>query len=131
MVIDTNVYSALLRNSAAASEAIADADELKLPLPVLAELRFGFMKGLRQEDNESKLQHFLAQPRVSVLLPGVQTTGLYAELQLLCLRSGRVLSQNDLWIAAVAREADDVFATFDHDFEALRDVFEAKLIILE
>ena len=131
MIIDTNVYSALDKGSRPAVDAVAVATDLKLPLPVIAELRFGFAKGTRKTDNEKRLQRFLVQPRMSLLAPTMQTTSIYAELQLLCLNKGRSLSQNDLWIAALARESDDVLATFDQDFEALREVFGEKLLILE
>ncbi len=131
MIIDTNVYSALSRGAASAIELVAASKELRLPLPVIAELRFGFVNGSRQEENEERLQQFLAQSRVAVIYPTLRTTNFYAELELLCVRKGCALSQNDLWIAALAREADDTLATFDRDFETLSDIFGEKLVILD
>jgi predicted nucleic acid-binding protein len=131
MVLDTNAYSALARGVPAIAEVVNSARELKLPLPVIAELRYGFAKGDQAERNEQILQKFLAQSQISIIVPTLQTTNHYAELQLHCQRNGKALSQNDIWIAALAREADETLVTFDKDFAVLEDIFAKKLIILD
>ena len=88
-----------------------DSSELTLPLPVIAELRFGFTKGNKNEYNEQVLEKFLAQEQVSISMPTLKTTEYYADIQLFCLKRGRVLSHNDIWIAALAREADETLIT--------------------
>ncbi len=131
MLLDTNAYSALARGVPVIIDVVKDALELKLPLPVIAELRYGFMKGSQGEHNEQILQKFLAQPQVLIILPTLQTTEHYAALQLLCQQRGRALSQNDIWIAALARETNDTLITFDKDFAVLGEVLGNNLIILE
>ena len=131
MLLDTNTYSALARGIQTAIDAINSADELKLPLPVIAELRYGFAKGSQTERNEKQLQRFLSQPQVSVIVPSLKTTEYYADLQLLCQRKGKALSQNDIWIASLALETDDTLVTFDKDFSILLEAFGDKLLILE
>lgn len=129
MILDTNAYSALARGVPEVIELIKDKHELKLPLPVIAELRYGFAKGSQPERNEQMLQKFLAQPHISILLPSLKTTEHYAQIQLFCQRRGRALSHNDIWIAALAREANDSLVTFDQDFTTLTELFGDKLII--
>ncbi len=131
MILDTSAYSALVRGVPAIVNTVRDANELSLPLPVIAELRYGFMKGSRADYNEQMLQKFLAQPQIAIIMPTIETTVHYGELQLLCQQRGKALSHNDLWIAAMAQEADDVLVTFDRDFAVFGDVFGDKLIILE
>ncbi|MES2971019.1 MAG: PIN domain-containing protein [Patescibacteria group bacterium] len=131
MILDTNAYSALARGIPVIIELVSDVAELTLPLPVIAELRYGFAKGSQLERNEQSLQRFLAQPQISIILPTLKTSEHYAAIQLLCQQRGKVLSQNDIWIAALARETDDVLVTFDRDFKVLAEVFSDKLIILE
>jgi tRNA(fMet)-specific endonuclease VapC len=131
MLLDTNAYSALARGVPIVVDVVRDAEELSLPLPVIAELRYGFAKGPQPDLNERVLQKFLAQPQISIAVPTLYTTKLYAELQLLCQRRGRVLAQNNIWIAALAREADDLLVTFNKDFTVFADVFGEKLLILE
>jgi tRNA(fMet)-specific endonuclease VapC len=131
MLLDTNAYSALARGTPTVVEVINSAQELRLPLPVIAELRYGFAKGSQLEGNEQQLQRFLAQPQVSVAVPTLKTIEHYAELQLLCQQRGKALSQNDIWIAALARETDDTLVTFDKDFATFAEIFRDTLLILE
>ena len=42
MVLDTNVYSALAPGTQSAIDTISVAHKLQIPLPVIAELRYGF-----------------------------------------------------------------------------------------
>jgi tRNA(fMet)-specific endonuclease VapC len=130
VVLDTNAYSALALGNASIVALIGNHHELKLPLPVIGELRYGFAKGSRNEHNENILQRFLAQPRVFVLVPSLKTTEYYARLQLFCSQRGRALSQNDLWIAALAQEAGDLLVTFDQDFIILTEVLGDGLKLL-
>jgi len=131
MLLDTNAYSALARGMPAIVDAIGGASRVDLPLPVVAELRYGFAKGSQREHNEGVLQRFLAQPQISIVVPTLRTTEHYAELQLHCQRAGRALSQNDIWIAALARESNDTLVTYDQDFSVFAEIFGNKLLILE
>lgn len=130
MILDTNAYSALMRGWPSIVAAIADADELCLPLPVVAELRYGFSRGSQRERNESVLDDFLAQPQAVVLCPTLATTKIYATLHAHSTSQGKALSQNDIWIAALASEHSDAFATYDTDFEVFREHFKDKLLLL-
>jgi tRNA(fMet)-specific endonuclease VapC len=89
MLLDTNAYSALARGVQSLVDVISSSAELKLPLPVIAELRYGFVKGSQTERNEQILQEFLSQPQISVIMPSLKTTEIYAELQLDCGFSSR------------------------------------------
>lgn len=130
MLLDTNAYSALARGVQAIIEVVGPAHELKLPLPVIAELRYGFAKGSQHEHNERQLQRFLVQPQISIVMPTLKTTEHYAELQLFCQHRGKALSQNDIWIAALAYETHDTLVTFDKDFVALEEMLGSDLLIL-
>ena len=131
MLLDTNAYSALARGVQAVVEAVSSAHELNLPLPVIAELRYGFAKGSQREHNEQQLQRFLAQPQISIVMPTLKTTEHYAELQLICQQQGKALSQNDIWIAALAHETSGTLVTLDKDFAVLEKIFGSNLIILD
>ncbi len=130
MILDTNAYCALVQGLPSIVSAVSNAAGLSLPLPVIAELHYGFAKGSRTAQNEQILRQFLAQPQTTVLTPTIATTEHYASLQLLCQQQGKALSHNDLWIAALARQADATLVTYDADFQVFTDVFGDKLIIL-
>lgn len=131
MILDTNAYSALVRGERTITEVVSSAEELTLPLPVIAELRYGFMKGSQRERNSRMLERFIAQPQIHIIAPTIKTAEHYATLQLLCQQKGRALSHNDIWIAALARELEGTLVTFDKDFSVLVEVFGDKLIILD
>lgn len=130
IIIDTNVYSALLLGNTSAITAISGVNEIAIPLFCVAELRYGFINGSQATTNEEKLQKFLGRTGVSVIFPTTNTSKIYAEMQLVCKNRGRALSQNDLWIAAVAIEGGYTLLTFDNDFSVFSELFGNKLKIL-
>jgi tRNA(fMet)-specific endonuclease VapC len=88
--------------------------------PVLCELAVGIEHTARRDANWAALQVFLRQMRIwPVDLLTAQAYGqIYNELR----AKGRVLSQVDMMIAALARQMNLVVLTTDRDFEALPDV---------
>ncbi|TAK45667.1 MAG: type II toxin-antitoxin system VapC family toxin [Betaproteobacteria bacterium] len=104
IVIDTNVYSGFLRGNAVAEGALRLADEIHLPLIVLAELLAGFAAGSRSAANREQLARFMASPRVHLLTPDAKTADHYADVFAALKRQGAPIPTNDLWIAALARQ---------------------------
>ena len=87
MILDTNVYSALDKGTMSAVMALKGQAALGLPVNVIAELRFGFINGSKQAENESNLDKFLTQQAVSVLIPTIKTAETYATLAMYCRRA--------------------------------------------
>jgi len=130
MIIDTNIYSALDRAESTTLKMMANVPIAYLPIIVLGELQYGFMKGSREDENINRLKRFLSQDTVEILNINTETTRYYGELSLLCKQSGRALSNNDIWIAALAMENDLPLATFDKDFAVFKDILKSGLILL-
>jgi predicted nucleic acid-binding protein len=127
LYLDTSFYSALANANKVAVYALKGHHDIAIPLPVIAELRYGFVKGSQREKNESLLQRFLAQPNVTVMIPSMKTTAIYADLQLYCSNKAVVLSHNDLWIASLTKEGGGILMTCDKDFLALKEPLTEKL----
>ena len=119
LVIDTNVYSGLLRGDPRAVQALRVAHEIHLPLIVLAELLAGFAAGRRAEQNRDQLAQFMASPRVQVMKPDEKTARHYADTFIALRRRGMPIPTNDLWIAALARQHRLPLLTFDAHFAAV------------
>jgi tRNA(fMet)-specific endonuclease VapC len=130
MVIDTNIYSGLKQSTPSTLKLLVAEKRLAVPLPVIAELKFGFVNGTRSALNRATLDDFLAQTFVEVLFPTLQTCDLYAELRLHTKQLGKSLSNNDVWIAALAREDGDTLVTYDKDFSVFQELFGGKLKVL-
>jgi tRNA(fMet)-specific endonuclease VapC len=102
LALDTNAYSALqLGNRPVLKQLIDEAELLALPFIVDAELRAGFLKGLRGAENYAKLQKFQSLDRVIVLWPDKHTNELYAQVWAELAGKGRPIPTNDVWIAAL------------------------------
>jgi len=88
--------------------------------PVLCELAVGLQQTARRDDNWKALKVFLGQVRVWPLDADVARHygAVYHELR----GKGRVMSQTDMMVAALARHAKLTVLTTDRDFEALPDI---------
>ena len=117
IALDSNRYTDWCRGDARAAEVIQTADELWVPLIVLAELRAGFAHGSRRDANEKILTRFLGSSRVRVLSPDEQTTHFYADVYASLRKAGRPIPTHDLWIAALALQHDLVLFARDSDFD--------------
>src|SRR5687767_4960000 len=88
--------------------------------PVLCELEVGILQTPRPEENYQRLSQLLRQVRIWPLDAG--TTRLYGITYIELRQKGRVLSQVDMMLAALARQHNLVVFTTDHDFDALGDL---------
>jgi tRNA(fMet)-specific endonuclease VapC len=118
LAVDSNRYTDFCAGDEQAVQIIRSAEEIHMPLIVLAELRAGFASGNRRAANESLLTRFLNAARTRVVVPDEQTTHFYADLYLSLRKKGRPIPTNDLWIAALVLQHDLVLfdrdAHFDH-----------------
>lgn len=119
IAIDSNRYTDLCRGDPGVVAVVESADEIHMPLIVLAEQRAGFAHGRLREKNERVLTRFLNNPGVFVVSPDEQTTRVYADLYAFLRKKGRPIPTNDLWIAALVIQHDLVLFDRDTDFDAL------------
>ena len=107
------------------ADAVATVEscaEVIVPFAVLAELRGGFANGNRRAANDRILDAFLKKPFVSPIYADEETISVYAELFSELRRQGRVIPQNDLWIAAICVQHALVLYTRDKHFEYMARV---------
>jgi tRNA(fMet)-specific endonuclease VapC len=119
LALDTNTYRLVMEGEERAVQLIQTCELVLLPVPVIAELRFGFANGTRGQRNEATLTKFLDSPRVQALRCDEQTTLHYAQLKLQLKRHGTPIPINDVWIAALVLQHDATLFTRDTDFDRL------------
>jgi tRNA(fMet)-specific endonuclease VapC len=119
LALDTNAYRLVMEGEAEAVAWARTAERLLMPVPVLAELRYGFLNGTTGRENEARLARFLDRPRVDVLRCDEETAIRYAELKLQLKRQGTPIPINDVWIAALALQHQATLFTRDSDFERI------------
>jgi predicted nucleic acid-binding protein len=102
MIVDTNGLSAWWLNEPSFIPHIAHADRLCVPVPALAEFRFGILKSRFLEKMTGWLDDALTT--TTILVADETTTRHYAEIRLQLASAGTPIPMNDLWIAAIARQ---------------------------
>jgi len=123
-LLDTNHLSEALRPVSRIRDRIGQLRILGVRVgtcvPVLCELEAAFPSGDRGEAYRRALNRLLGRVRLWPLEREVARA--YGEVFQELRRRGRVLSQVDMILAALARQRDFTLATADRDFEALPDV---------
>jgi tRNA(fMet)-specific endonuclease VapC len=119
IVVDTNRYSDVVAGEPVAAEKFRTVNRVLLPFVVMAELRAGFLKGSRPEENERRLVALLQTGRVDVLLPDEQSTHHYARISDQLRRQGTPIPQNDRWIAALCVQHNLPLFSRDAHFDHL------------
>ena len=117
IALDTNRVIAVLNGQAAAVAALQGWTEVCLPIPVVAELRFGALNSQNAQQNLSRVEGIVSRCRI--LTATLPTADAYARLRLLLKRNGTPVPENDLWIAALCLEYGLPLATDDAHFKSV------------
>ena len=117
VLIDTNVLIRYFRGDEPMSDAIETADEVVVHPVVYAEFVAGLDSSTtRGRDLRKKLEEFLDAPPVILTTVTTSTALFYSKIYRHLKESGRMIPQNDIWIAASALENGYVLATHDEHF---------------
>jgi tRNA(fMet)-specific endonuclease VapC len=100
--IDTNIVSAFFKGSDIGAR-VREAQQVYLPIIVLAELYFGAEKSPDPERKRQQIDRFL--PLVEVLQTTAQTARKYGVIKAELEARGERIPDNDVWIAARAEPA--------------------------
>lgn len=120
VLADTNVIIALFAGDPAVVDRLQQQAAVFVCTPVLGELRYGVLASSRVEQNTARLDAFA---RAAVVLPcDSGTAAAYAEVKHQLRRKGRPIPENDVWIAALARQHALTLATRDAHFQAIDDL---------
>jgi tRNA(fMet)-specific endonuclease VapC len=116
-LLDTSVVVEVFAGDAAVEAQLRSADELYLSAITLGELHYGAAYSARPEANAARIESF-AETCTSVGVDA-ETAVHFGQLKAALRRSGRLIPENDLWIAACALRHDMVLATRDAHFAAI------------
>jgi tRNA(fMet)-specific endonuclease VapC len=114
VLLDTNVVVAYFRGDQALHPRFVGAAPLHLPWVVLGELHYGAQRAQRRQEQLAYIHDLLTY--AVVLFPDQDTTAIYGEVKAELAQLGRPIPDNDLWIAATARQYDLPLATRDAHF---------------
>ena len=83
--------------------------DVYVPLHALGELYYGARRAPRREEALERVREFLTIG--AVLLPGEKTVDQYVQVKAELAHIGRMIPENDVWIAAMTREHNLPLAT--------------------
>jgi tRNA(fMet)-specific endonuclease VapC len=119
-LLDTNVVVALLDGDSEAAMELERTDQTYLPAIVLGELQFGASHSRNPVANAARVDRFSATCRI--LSVDDETARHYGQIKSELRKKGRPIPDNDLWIAACARQHSLPLATRDRHFAEVPDL---------
>jgi predicted nucleic acid-binding protein len=102
VILDTNAVSALFEGDSQLAAVLDPSPYHHLPLIVIGEYQFGLLTSRKQK----KLQSLLAKLETESLVIAADraTADWYARVRHELKEKGRLIPENDVWIAALARQ---------------------------
>ena len=123
LVLDTNICSGYAEGLPEVVEAIVQyGQSLYLPVIVLGELTYGFLKSSRQDYNEKRLRQFINRLQVEIISADDDVARKYGLIYLALQKKGAKIPINDVWIAACCMEVGGTLLTRDKHFESVEQI---------
>ena len=100
-------------------EPLELAQEVFAPIIALGELYYGATKSNKVERNLVRINEFAAS--CSALICDTGTSRHYGEIKNLLRAKGRPIPENDIWIAAIAKQHNLTLVSRDDHFKEIED----------
>lgn len=117
MILDTNAVSAVLSGDAGIAAVLEAAERHHLPVVVIGEYHFGLMRSSARTRLEPLLDTLIRES--VVLRVDEATASAYAVVRNELREAGRPIPENDVWIAALARQHDLPVLSRDRHLDAV------------
>lgn len=116
-LLDTNIISAWLKGESAIANKIDNAKEVHIPVIVVGELYYGASFSTQSQKNITDIQSITHH--YSVLPVDEFTTIVYGTIKAALRKKGKPIPENDIWIAAIARQHNLTIVTRDKHFNEI------------
>lgn len=123
-LLDTNIIIALFAKNPQVHNRIADAEEVFIPCIAIGELYFGAYKSLKVQDNLTRINDFILNN--TVLSCNTETAKLYGDIKNRLKDRGQPIPENDIWIAAIAKQYSLTLISYDTHFDAVENLTVEK-----
>lgn len=119
-LLDSNIIIALFASDKAVLEAVDEAEEVFIPSIVIGELYYGAQKSGKRQANVARVDSFV---QVNTILDcDRETARWYGQIKSALQAKGRPIPENDIWIAALARQHGLILATRDKHFHEVDSI---------
>lgn len=116
-LLDSNIVIAFFADEKVVVERVEALPQVFVPVIVVGELLYGAAKSARSLENERRVLDF--SQSVSLLDVSRSTAQAYASIKNNLRRKGHPIPENDIWIAAIAKEHGLTVVTRDPHFAAV------------
>ncbi len=123
-LLDTNIIIAIFAKNLQVHSRIATAEEVFIPCIAIGELYFGAYKSVKIEDNITRINDFVLNN--TVLSCNTETAKLYGDIKYRLKDKGQPIPENDIWIAAIAKQYSLTLISFDTHFDAIENLTVEK-----
>jgi predicted nucleic acid-binding protein len=120
VILDTNAVSSLLAGNKVLGRILAAGDRHHLPLTVIGEYQFGLLALRKQQRYRSLFRRF--ETESIMLCPDRETADWYAGIRHELKQQGTPIPENDLWIAALARQHSLEIVSNDLHFDHVQGI---------
>jgi tRNA(fMet)-specific endonuclease VapC len=114
ILIDTNIVSAHFKGDANVTPRLQTAPAIYVSAVVVGELYFGAERSPNADRNQRRIEQFLGA--VLVLDVEKETARVYGRIKAELMTTGQMIPDNDLWIAAPAKQRDMTLISRDRHF---------------
>ena len=119
-LLDTNIIIALFAKDKAVQDHLIKAKEVFIPNIVLGELYYGAHKSAHVDENVTKIDELAEN---SALLPcDLETAKNYGIIKNSLKIRGKPIPENDIWIAAVAKQYQLILVSRDAHFREVEEI---------
>lgn len=119
-LLDTNIIISLFNDEPDIDEIIFNAEEVFVPCIAIGELYYGANKSSRIQENTNRITEFTAVN--TVLSCDVNTAIRYGNIKNLLKEKGKLIPENDIWIAAITQQFDLTLITKDKHFSLVEKI---------
>ncbi len=124
-LLDANIIIGLFNDEQVIVSKLQSTGEIFLPCIVLGELCYGALNSKHQAANLRRIEEFASG--VTILDCNEKTAREYGALKMQLKHTGHPIPDNDLWIAAIARQYQLVLVTRDAHFQGIDGLFVVRL----
>jgi len=117
VLLDTNIVIAIFADDYSVRRALEETEEVFVPVIVFGELYYGAHKSSRVETNIRRINEFAMN--CSVVTCDTETSRLYGKIKDVLRLKGRPIPENDIWIAAIAKQYAMTLVSRDDHFKEI------------
>lgn len=114
-ILDSNIVIDIFRNDQATINQVSQLGQIYIPVIVLGELHYGANKSNQTPKRTLEIEQL--KRRVNLLEVTEKTAKYYGEIKNKLREKGRLIPENDIWIAAIAMETKLPLLSNDKHFQ--------------